>query len=328
MSIPVSKDDYIVVKKGRKPVLCFVLNSKTQRGVVEKTLHTDEPEHFTYEEENILCNLGPEPSHGKIYGIEVMPYKKTIETNLFGPIHIFRDVEKKEITALKKAMKKVREAYKKQASVAFLPLYQIQILPKKGKYAGMYLAKTKGSEVFDIMKLHPETLADPIYNEYLVAHEFAHGLWYRCVSHDLRVKWMKLFQKRKKLSSVSADSLEELCSDVVRYEGGIRDYMKEVAEEDDKMILKEVLSFFKKYHSMAAQDVELMLSHDSGKLADMWPTTAMLSESRPDISQYAMTKVEEFFAEAVAYHMTGKQLPKDVQKGLDKTFKHCRAAHQ
>lgn len=324
MTIAISKDDYIVVRHRRKPTLCLVLNEKSRRAVIEKTLQTDEPEHVTYEKDDVLCNLGHSPQHGKIYGIDVMPYMRTIESNKFGPILLFRDVPKKELKSLNKAMKSVYESFEKQASVDFLPLYQIHLCPKKGKYAGMYHAKAKGSETFDIIKLHPETFADPIYNEYLIAHEFAHGLWYRCVSQELRVKWMNLYQKRLKLSTIDSKHLEELCSEVVRYEGGVRDYMKEVAEEDEKLVIKEVLTYFKRYHSMTAADVDLMLAHDSGKLADMWPNRAMLSESRPDISQYAMTKVEEFFAEAVAYHMTGKMLPKDVKKGLDRTFKFCK----
>tara|TARA_B100000700_G_scaffold88627_1_gene99992 strand:- start:110721 stop:111704 length:984 start_codon:yes stop_codon:yes gene_type:complete len=321
MTVAVEKDDYIIVKhRNNKPTLCFVLNAKTKRAVIEKTLLSDEPEHITYEDEKLLCNLGPNPQHGKIYGVDVTPYKDTIETKRFGPILLFRDLDKKELKALRKAMKSVFDMFEKEASTAFLPLYQIHLLPKKGKYAGVYIAKTKGSEVYDQIKLHPESFADPIYNEYLIAHEFAHGLWYRCVPLELRVKWMKLYQKRLKLSSIDEKHLGELCHDVVRYEGGIRDYMKEVADDDEKLVIKEVLTYFKKYHSMAAQDVDLMLAHDSGKLADMWPTRALLSESRPDISQYSMTKVEEFFAEAVAYHFSGRQLPKDVAKGLKATF--------
>lgn len=327
MSIAVEKDDYIIVRNRRKPVLCLVLNADSRRAVVEKSLLADEMEHITYEIEDVLCNLGPAPAHGKIYGCDVMPYQGTIESKKFGPILLFREVPKKELKALNKAMKSVYDIFEKQASVDFLPLHQIHICPKKGKYAGEYRSKAKGSDTFDVIKLFPETFADPIYNEYLIAHEFAHGLWYRCVSPELRSRWMNLYQKRVKLSAIDSNHLEELCSEVVRYEGGIRDYTKEVAEEDERLVIKEVLTYFKKYHSMAPADVDLMLAHDSGKLADMWPTRALLSETRPDISQYSMTKVEEFFAEAVAYSMTGKILPKDVQKGLDRTFKYCKSKH-
>jgi len=326
MSITVEKDDYIIVRYRNKSVLCFVLNGKSCRGVIEKTLHTDDPENITYESENVLCNLGPNPQNGKIYGIDVTPYRSTIDTKTFGPIHLFRDVPKKELKALRSAMKTVHKKFEKEASTAFLPLYQMHILPKKGKYAGSYLAKSKGSEVWDQIKLHPDTFVDPIYNEYLIAHEFAHGLWYRCVPMDIRAKWINLYQKRRKLNSINQKHLDELYQELMRYEGGIRDYIKEVADDEEKLVIKEVLNYFKRYQSMSSDDVELLLLHDSGKLADMWPSRALLSETSPDISTYSMVKVEEFFAEAVAYHFTGRTLPKDVQKGISITFKKCKQA--
>lgn len=324
MTIQVDKDDYIIVRYRGKSVLCFVLNGKSCRAVLEKTLHLDEPENITYENENVQCNLGPNPQNGKIYGIDINPYRNTIETKTFGPIHIFRDVPKKELSELRKAMKSVYQKFEKEASTAFLPLWQIHILPKKGKYAGAYYAKSKGSEVWDQIKLHPDTFSDPLYNEYLIAHEFAHGLWYRCVPINIRAKWMNLYQKRRKLSSIGQKDLDGLYKDLMRYEGSIRDYSKEVSDDEEKLVIKEVMNYFKRYQSMSQDDVEMMINHDSSKLADMWPTRALLSETRPDISTYAMTKVEEFFAEAVAYHFTGRTLPKDVQKGLDITFKKCR----
>jgi len=324
MSLTIDKDDYIIVRHRKKPTLCFVLNAKSCRAVIEKTLQTDEPEHITYELEDVLCNVGPNPLDGKIYGCDVMPYKRTIETKKFGPILIFRDMEPKELKALQAAMKSVYAMYEKQASVDFLPLYQIHLCPKKGKYAGSYHAKLKVGEAFDIMKLHPDTFSDPIYNEYLIAHEFAHGLWFRCVPLNLRVRWMNLYQKRLKLSSVNEQHLADLCHEVVRYEGTLRDYMKEVAEDEEKLVIKEVLNYFKRYHVMSSDDIDLMLAHDSGKLADMWPTRAMLSETRPDISQYSLKNVEEFFAEAISYHFSGRILPKDVQKGIKATFLACR----
>lgn len=322
--ITVNRDDYVIAKHRGKPTLFLVLDPKSMRSVIENTVHTDEPEHVTVEEEDILCNLGLKPHHGKLYGIDVQPYLRTIESTKFGPIHLFRDVPKKELKSLREVMNTVYNEYKAQASVAFLPLHQIRILPKRGKYAGMYKAKARGSEVFDSIDLFPETFADPIFNAYMMAHEFAHGLWYRCVDYPTRVKWMNLYQKRLKLSSVEEKHLQELCDDVMRYEGGIRDYMKEVADDTEKMVVKEVLGHFKRHHKMAPQDVDMMLSHDSSKLAEMWPTAAVLIEERPDVSTYSMTKVEEFFAEAVAFTIVGKTLPKDVKNGIDYTFKKCK----
>lgn len=322
--LTINKDDYIILRHRSKPTLCFVLNAKSRRAVVEKTLHLDEPENITYEDENVLANLGANPVNGKVFGVDVTPYVRTINSKKYGPIHLFRNVPKKELKALRAALDKMFDKYDEVASTAFLPLHATHVLPKKGKYAGCYIAKSKGSEVMDVIKYHPETLADPIYNEYLVAHEFAHGLWYRCVPLDMRARWIKLYQKRMTLTAIKNNHLEELFSELARYEGTIRDYSKEVADDAEKLVIKEVFTYFKRYHRMSPTDVELLLTHDSGKLGDMWPNRAMLTEGRADLSQYALTNVEEFFAEAVSYHMVGKTVPKDVKKALTSTFKKCR----
>lgn len=325
--IQVSKEDYLVVKHNNRNKLVYVLNPGSCRGIVNESLATDEPENVEYEQEDILCNLGASPKPGKIYGVNVNPFVKTIETKRFGPIHLFRNLNDKEMKSLKKGMKRAYAKFEEHAVTRFLPLSKICVYPKRGKHAGMYYAKTKGDEVTDWLDLYPETFEDAAFNEYMLCHEFAHGLWYRCVPSEIKVKWLALYQKRLHLSTVTGKDLEDLCEAVVKYGSGVRDYMKEVAgtEEKEGMILKEVLSYFKRYHRMSAQDVDAMLSYDSEKFADMWPTAATLSEPFADISKYSLTSVEEFFAEAVAYFMVGFKLPKDVQKGLDATFKKCRS---
>ena len=323
--IAVRDDDYIIADYRGKPTLLFVLNAKAKRCVIEKTLITDEPEHITIQEEHIHCNLGQEPLTGKAFGIDIKPYIKTIETKKFGPIHVFRKLEKGELRGLKKAMNRVYKLYAEKATVSFFPLYAINIEPKKGKYAGSYKFRQKGLDAMDEMYLHPETFTDIEFNTYMLAHECAHGLWFRCVPTDIRSKWLNLYQKRLQLSTIESSELEQLCEDVIQYNGNLGDYCKEVGDDYVKMIVKEVLAYFKRYHHMDQRAVELMLAENSPKLASIWPSSTKLTEERPDISEYSLKNVEEFFAEAMANYMIGKQLPKDVQKGIDFTIKRLKS---
>ncbi len=320
-NLEIKDDDYIIADYRGKPTLMLVLSAKTGRCVLEKTIISDEPEHTTVKSEQVHCNLGSEPLTGKAFGIDVMPFVKTIETKKYGPIHVFRKLEKGEISSLKKAMDSVYEKFKSKANVGFLPLYQTRLEPKKGKYAGSYKFHQKGLESFDVVKLHPETFSDAEYNKYLVAHEWSHGLWYRSVQMQTRVKWLKLYQKRLTLSTISTEELQGLCADVVAYEGNLTEYAKEVGDDQTKLIIKEVLAYFKKHHHMDSKTVDLLLQEDSAKLTELWPTSAKLTEERPDISEYSLKNVEEFFAEAFANYILGKMLPKDVQKGIDFTVK-------
>lgn len=322
--IGISNDDYIIADYKGKPTLLFVLDGKTKRCVVEKTLITDEPEHLSLTEEKIHCNLGKEPQHGKVYGIEIAPYIRTIETKKYGPIHFFRKLDKKEMDALKKSLKIVHRKYEEKASVSFLPLYRINIYPEKGKYAGSYQYRQKGIEGLDEMNLHPQTFSDITHNVYIFAHEFAHGYWYRCVPTNIRAKWVCLYQKRLNLSSIGQKELDVLYEDICAYEGKIQEYCKEVGDERVNMIMKEVFAYFKRYHHMDKKAIELLFTEKSDKLAELWPNNTHLTEERQDISEYSLKNVEEFFAEAMANFMTGKILPKDVQKGIDHTLLHSR----
>lgn len=323
----INRNDYVVINRGRKKTLCFILNPKSRTAVVESTLSTDDPEQFNYEDEDVVANLGQDPSNGKVHGLTVEPYIKTISTKKYGPIEFYRKMDRNETKAFQNALKSAYEIFKAESSVGFLPVSKIVVRPSQGKYAGSYKASVKGGEIRDEVRFYPETFSDEIYNLYIICHEFAHGLWYRCVPHKLRSKWINLYQKRVTLSKITARHLEDLCKSLLDHSGGIADYRKEVADEEEKAVIKEVLSYFKKYHSMDVTSLDLLLGYDSGSLVDMWPTAAMLSESKPDISVYSMKNPEEFFAEAVAYRMTSKKLPKDVEKALTATFQRCTAPY-
>lgn len=317
--IAIQKDDYIIGEYRGKPTLMLVLDEKTKQCVIERTLILDEPEHVKIKEEHVRCNLGQQPLTGKAFGIDIKPYITTIETEKYGPINIFRVLEENELLRIKKALKEVCALYRQKANTFFLPLNAINIEPEKGKYAGSYRFRQKGTEALDAMYLHPKSFLDIEYNKYVIAHEFAHGLWFRSINLNLRSKWLNLYQKRILLSNVTKEELKSICTEIVEYAGSMGDYVKEMGDDRLKLVLREVLSYFKRYHRMDQRTVELMIKENSPKIVDLWPTAAKLTEERPDISEYSLKNVEEFFAEAFANYVLGKKLPKDVQKGIDYT---------
>lgn len=320
--VELKSDDYAIIQYGSKKLLCLVLNAKSRRAVIESSLSTDDPKNIEYENENIVANLGPNPIPGTAFGCNIAPYQRTIETDAFGPIHIYRDMESKELKCLKKAMKTARKLYSTQASIDFLPLKEIRILPKKGKYAGLYKTKVVKGEVADSMHLFPETFEDEEWNVYMLCHEFAHGLWARCVPPKIRAKWVKLYHKRLQLADVTETQLDDIFNELMDFEHSVSEFGKELEDENIKLIMKEVLGYFKRNYRMSVREVDILLQFDSGALKKLWPTTACLLQERPDISEYSLKNVDEFFAEAVAYHLTEKMVPKDVRKGIENTFKY------
>lgn len=321
----IEPEDYFIVNHKGKNRLCIKL-AGGHRGVLENTMMLDEPETITYEPEQVVCNLGKNPKPDTYGKVKVRPYIKTIESKRFGPIHVCTKVDKKGLTALSKAMHFVADWYEKHATLAFLPLHAVYLYPTHGKYAGMYYAKSKGVDITDEIHLFPKTFEDVDYNKYVIAHEFAHGLFHRCVPKDIRTRWLRLYQKRLKLSKVKQKQLEDLWESVSAYDGGLSAYKKEIADDQDSLILKEVLGYFRRNHRMSEQDMDMMLTHDSESLQELWPSAAVLTEERPDISEYSLKNYHEFFAEAIAYHISGKKVPKDVLNGIEYTLKHCKRA--
>lgn len=321
--VKVETGDFFIAKHKGKPALMVKL-AGAHRGVLEHTLHNDEPESVNYEPELVLCNLGKDPAPNTYCSVHVRPYVKTVPSNKYGPVIIRTKLDNKDRKALSDAMAWVYDWYKKHATVAFLPLHQVFLYPPKGKYAGCYKARSRGSETFDVMELHPKSFSDPIYNRYLVAHEFAHGLFFRCVPRDIRARWMRLYQKRLKLSKIKSNRMEELWLTVSSYDGGLSAYLKESADDEERLLLKEVIGYFRRNHRMAADDITMLLDNNRELLKSLWPSSATLTEERPDMGSYAMKSYEEMFAEAMAYHITGKKVPNDILAGIEYTLKKCK----
>jgi hypothetical protein len=318
----IENDTYAIIKHSGKPKLVYVLNGEGRQGVLDSSLASDSPVNITYVDQQALCPLGPEPKQGSVYGLQIEPYINTFNTKKYGPIHFFREMDERQLKALKYAMIDVYDLFKESLSVAFLPVNAIHIKNKRGRYAGSYRASSSAGLAKDTITFHPHDFSDEKYNQYLVAHEFAHGVWYRCVPHKIRAKWIKLYEKRMHLKAVSPKRLDELFEEIVNHETGLNGFMKEVADDFDLMLLKEVMGYLRRHYSLTKDNVQLLIEFDSESLGKIWPAVAHLTEKRFDISEYASTKVEEFFAEAVAYYVTGRNLPKDVVKALEVTIKY------
>lgn len=323
MTIKLNSGDYFIARHKGKPTLLVKLDGG-YRGTIERTLKTDEPETVTYDPEQVMCSLGSDPIPSTYCSVKVRPYVRTIQSAKYGPIHICTKLDNKDKKKLSNAMQFVYDWFLENATLAFLPLHEIVLYPPQGKYAGCYKMKTRGSDTFDSIELHPKTFDDEQFNRYLVAHEFAHGFFFRCVPKSIRARWMKLYQKRLKLSKVKHTAMEQLWESVARYEGGITAFLKESADDESALLIKEVIGYFRRKHKMSASDLNMMMDHNPDLVKELWPSTAVLTEERPDMGEYAMKSYEEMFAEAMAYHITGRKVPKDILQGIEYTLSKCK----
>ena len=317
----IQKDSYVIVRQGNKHFLCLAINPERNRAVIDKTLADEEHQTIEYDENNLVANLGLNPKAGSVaFGVKINPYISSVDSK-YGPMHFFRVLEDLEKKALKSALRRTYDAMLEK-NLNIFPLGSIKFFPKKGNYAGMYHIKRSMSEFTDGIDLFPDTFTDRSYNEYVLYHEYGHAVWFRMVPASYKARWIKLYHKRLELNSILKDRLESMLGELMEFTGTFKEFYKELEDESqDRLVFREVLSHYKRYHKLDGRSLEILWLEDSEKFASMWPKRTTIVESRPDLSEYSMKNPDEFFAEAFAFHMTGKTMPKDITKAMEKTLK-------
>lgn len=323
LPITVGKDDYIIVRVGSKCKLGFAHNPERNTCYLEETLQSEEPIVFEYDEKTLIACLGADPEIGTAFGVHIEPQRSEQEHEI-GPILYHRKMKKEEKKAFKWGLDKAVETLKEHKLEAILPIKRVELRNKKGKYAGHYVVKRKGDDTQDKIVFHPQVLEDPKYNLYVVLHELAHALWFRKTSDEFRARWLVSYNEHTHVNKAKKSHMESLLKQLIESQAGIREFAKELEDDEDKALFREILVYLKRHHKLSPQDVNLLLTHNSQVLGEIWPTSASLSESELPITAYAATNVEEFFAEAVSHVLTGKAIPKKIDKLLQKTFKHIR----
>jgi hypothetical protein len=326
MSIKFREKDYLIIDFNGKNKLGKVAavkgDKKSGTIILEEALGRDGELREKFSRDDVVANLGTEPKTGKAFGVSVEPYKRSLEHKKFGQIDLYLDITDKHITRLFKGLDTAYALFKKNASTDFLPLGKnLELRHNSGKMVGKYAFRQKKNENQDTMLLCPVDFRDPTYNLYVICHEMAHGLWFRCVPSNVKARWIKLYESRMVVRDIPKVSLKGLMREVKNYQCDIKSYMKEAADEDTTLILKEVSKYIKRLHRLSERELFLACSEDQGLLETVWPSRTQLSEPQADVSEYALHSTPEFFAEALALSLTGTLLPKDVKKELKATMR-------
>src|SRR5690606_22027863 len=132
--------------------LALVIDPTHHKADLELEPDTDKDSGITYDPTAVVCNLGRSPTIGKAFGVDVEPYITTIESKNFGRIHLYRKLDDKEMSSLKKAMNALYPKLKQNRAHQTLPL-AFKIKHAKGKYAGYYKFKRKGKSITDYICL-------------------------------------------------------------------------------------------------------------------------------------------------------------------------------
>jgi hypothetical protein len=328
------KDDYLIVEQENKKHLGQVINFSTKKSkasqlVLEKGIETDDPVVIDFRQDDIVCNLGQTPPRtGKILGIQMDIFEDEFKLKGFPfSLYTYRELETREHEILLKVLSRAKKILIEKNAFAFSEMVGRMVLkPCTGKMQGYYKYQNSKKINQDEIGLTPLDLTNKNELLFTVIHEFSHGIWFRQVPKDIQAKWTRLFAKRAELNRSQEDALLNLFNLVsAMSKEGQR--FNEISKglrteyEEEFSIWADVLKYIKKTWHIDKDEAESLMKSDPDKFFGMWPSVTDITTWKPDVSEYANTSVKEFFAESVAYWLTGTSVPKDVDTFLNKTFK-------
>lgn len=316
----IKKGDYLIVESAKRCLMKVKeiagkeisgLNQKMKRGAdgqYEKRMT------MTVRRRDVLLNLGQSPMPGKVYGVNIEPMYRKIETNTCGTVLFFVDFDDKKIEKTKKALVRTFKKLKKKRLGGLS--VEIEIRKAEGKYAGYYHFLPKSG--VDVLCIKPnfEMMSDSDL-EYVIAHEYAHGIWYRMMRPDNIAKWIALYDKHMLPTRIEEDELKDVYAEM-ESSGSFREYQRS-CDEDTKPVLKAVLKSIRATHGVDRKHLDLLIRHGHS-IEEYWPTQVEFTDRGVIVSEYARKSPEEFFAEAFAFWFAGKNLPKEVSKLLVKSL--------
>jgi len=314
--------DYLIIgqdvdgKYSKK--LIRVSNNKKNVGIIENENTIKNPDSLSFEDSEVLANLGKNPEYGNVYGIKVAPTYSQKSLNPYRGITWKRKATDKEKEHINSLLKRWAGIASKEGIDSQIGLINIEILPAGGRWDGMYHYT---ADEYDNMLLHPDNLMDT--GMYLIAHEFGHHIWYRHLSIDKMAEWIQLYTKYVDHNKVKKNNIHRYLKKLEKY-SSIKDFLSE--ENDENNYAKFFISHLLEVSSLTTDNINDLLDTGNFK-ADRWKKymgTLAWGDAKPVITDYASTSVYEFFAEAFAYYMapaTSVKLPIEVKKAMRTTLK-------
>lgn len=336
------RHDYILLNVDDKTKLAQVINrgdgkKRKNEAILEDGIETDDPVKVQFAPGDIVANLGKEPKRGqKVYGVDIQLFEDFIELKGF-PFEVlsYREMSDKDCETFIACMHKAKKILKPLNATDWMgAVDRMVIKPKKGKMAGYYKFKNlKGGVPQDELGLTPESFDVKQELLYIILHEMSHGIWFRQVPKDIQARWAKLFAKRAVLQRSQQDALLNLFGLVkaMQKEGmdfrAIKKHLRAEYEEEFR-IFDDVLKHIKKVWHVEVEEAESLLKNDEKKFFSLWPAVTDLTDWTYDVSEYATTSVKEFFAESMAFHLCGMDLPADVTKYCKNTLSRLTRTYE
>jgi hypothetical protein len=282
---------------------------------------------------DVIINLGPEPYPGKVHGCDVTNlYSGKKEHPDFGYLYFMYKIDPEVGTKLFNAFTK---AYKvlKQARLDFAIQPETciwEIMPFHGeKYAGMYTRSKNVEKSPHRYQIRPEIMPANDW-PYVIYHEVGHHLHKEfATGSKLQAAWIQLYNSTIKVSNIKREQSTEMLDALLAQEDRPSDFKGSLSEED-ALIYKLILKSIQQNHSISVKELDLLFEADyRDDIRAVWPTRGISKKDlAPVVSEYALRAWYELFAESVAFRLSGKKLPKEVESLVDRTFSYARSNHE
>lgn len=301
-------------------------------GVLEKNCHIQQLRNtIELPTKDIVVNLGADPFPGKVHGQDTsVLYRGRKEHDSFGTINWFYKPEKEVTTSLNAAFNKCYTTLK-QNKLDFIvdPLNCIwESLPFNGeKFAGMYIRSNDVEKKPHRFQIRPEIMPATDY-PYVIYHELGHHLHFEYMTgKKLNASWIRLYNTSIKVSAIKREKAQELLDGLLGQSENMPSDFKSVLSEEDSLIYKLILKAIGHRHSLSVKELDLLFEAEYYEdIKAIWPTRGIsIRELAPIISDYATKNYKETIAEAFAFYMTKKKLPKEVHSLLEKSISYGRA---
>lgn len=316
----IEKGAYVIGNDGKKNWLMQV--TSTNDGMVYGHLDLERaysPAQGEFTLKQIIGVLGPNPRPGNAYGINIEPFLRTLVHPDWGNVHIFCAMTKDEKAAIRNALDNVFVLLKRKRLTAWIKVaaLETEIRPAKGPYTGMYHARVKNGEVLDRMTLRPK-MGVPL--DYVVAHESAHGVWFRSMTPAQHSRWIRLYHSYTKMLEFSPHDIRKLRDDYVAANEPIKDFRGQL-EEAKVLMFDNLVGTLTSTTRLTKKHLDTLAANNAlDTITEVWPTHIDDSDFEIAVTEYGTKNPEEFFAESFAYWITGNKLPPRITAAMEKTM--------
>lgn len=309
--------DYVILPvSDKKNGVARVTSANDEKRKYTAVVESDDPEKadksFEFRNREILANLGKSPVVGDAYRVKIEPLREVLTEPSWGDVHLYATMDDNRKKVLHKCLKRAGQALD-ALNMPELPI-TVEVRNPRGTKAGHYTYRPKADT--DILCIRPDETFSQF--NYVIGHEYFHGIWARNMTPSLRMRWVRLYHESVAVQRPSEKDLRSLLDDLVS-NGDLGSFYKECTPEDQD-ILKEVFKHMRAVHGIEKKHFQMSITVGDD-VARYWPKALELGSREMILTPYAKKSPEELASEAFGLKFEGKTLPKRVAEVLDKTLR-------